>query len=388
MKRYKSRQHLTFYAALIAALLLASCGKKEQRGFGGMEQTVSVATVADSTVTFQRDYPATLVSNKQIKLVTDVGGRVEAILFKEGSHVVKGQPLYDIDKSLYEAAYNEAIAQLKAAQTNLSTAETDEQRYQNLWDHNAVNEIQLAHAKAQVKVSQANVNSAQAAVDRARINMEHATVVAPFSGSTNVSNVRLGDLVVPNQTVLVTIVDNSSMRADFHIPQGEYVEMFSKDNGGGMPDFSLILPDGAVYPFPGKLDFVDNTVDPTTGTILVRLIFPNHNDILKSGMSCVIRSQEKNTKQKYLVIPPQAVQQVLNEFYVYVVNDSGVVVDQKIVPGRTANGVQIVKSGLQQGQKVIVEGIEKVRPHQHVKTVPYGTAGTKPAQNSKPSGKK
>jgi RND family efflux transporter MFP subunit len=372
-------------------LLSLSCGgKKEQHAAMGMIPTVGVATVSYSSVTLQQEYPATLVSNKQIKLVTDVGGRVEDILFKEGGRVIRGQPLYNIDKSLYQAAYDEAAAQLKIAQTNLLTAQTDAQRYQNLWDHNAVDEIQLAHAKAQVEVAKATVDASTAAVSRAKTNLEHATIVAPFTGYTNVSTVRLGDLVVANQTVLVTIVDNSSMRADFYIPEGQYVAMLSKTGNTepNSPQFNLFLPDGSLYSLEGRLDFIDNTVDPTTGTILVRLKFPNPYNTLKSGMNCVVQLQENNEQKKFLVIPQQAIQQVLNEYYVYVVNDSNVVEDQKIVPGQSSNGIQIITQGLQPGQRVIVEGIEKVRPQQHVKTVPYKQAGADSSESSKTSEKR
>ena len=387
MKDFQSAIIFLLFATLI--LTTISCGDKSgKQGYAGMAPTVSVATANYSAISLQREFPATLVSSKQTKLVSDVGGRVEDILFKEGGHVDRAQPLYTIDKSLYQAAYDEAVAQLKIAQTNLVTAQTDAQRYQNLWDHNAVDEIQLAHAKAQVEVQKATVDASAAAVARAKTNLEHATVVAPFGGSTNVSNVRLGDLVVPNQTILVTIVDNSNMRADFYVPQGQFVAMLSKadDAGASLPKFNLVLPDGSPYSSEGKLDFVDNTVDPTTGTILVRLIFPNRDKILKSGMNCVVRSEENN-QQKYLVVPQQAVQQVLNEYYVYAVNDSGIVKDKKITPGQSSGGFQIVTSGLKSGEKVIVEGVEKVRPNQHVKTVPYSENEAEATQQSKKSQK-
>ncbi|MEJ2048688.1 MAG: efflux RND transporter periplasmic adaptor subunit [Calditrichota bacterium] len=389
MKTYRVIKTFVPVAGLTLLLAFASCGKKKQ-AYMGMEQTVGVATVKNSVVKLFQEYPATLVSNKQIKLVTDVGGRVENILFKEGSHVTRGQPLYDIDKSLYEAAHNAAVAQLKVAQTNLQTAQTDLQRYQNLWDHNAVDQITLAHAQAQVEVSKSQVEAAEAAVASTKTNLEHATIVAPFSGSTNVSTVRLGDLVVANLTVLVTIVDNSSMRADFYIPEAEFVSMVSEKGKAdpALPRFMLILPDGSPYPQGGKLDFVDSTVDPTTGTILVRLIFPNPRYILKSGMNCVVRSQENTAGQQFLVIPQEALQQILNEYHVYVVSDSGVVEDKKIEIGPASNGLQIVTGGLTPGQKVVVEGIEKVRPHQHVKTVPYRPAQADTTRQSKMNGKK
>ena len=257
MKEYPKKKAFIPVVSLILFFAFTSCGRKKQPFFG-MEQTVGVAAVRYSAVTLEREYPAALVSNKQINLVTDVGGRVEDILFREGSLVRKGQPLYNIDKSIYLAAYNAAVAQQTVSQTNLQTAQTDLKRYQNLWDHNAVDQITLAHAGEQVVVSRATAEAAAAAVASARTHLEHATITAPFRGSTNVSTVRLGDLVVANQTVLVTIADNSSMRADFHIAEAEFVSMVSETikTDPAVPRFRLILPDGSLYPQGGKLDFV------------------------------------------------------------------------------------------------------------------------------------
>ena len=379
MKKIQKRTPLILFAAFAISLLLTSCGSKNNQGQFGRTATVSVATVEYASAPTQQEYHSTLVANKQTNLISDVGGRVEALLFNEGGYVRKGQPLYNIDKSRYQAIYDQAVAQLKIAQTNLITDKTDAQRYQNLWDHNAVDKIQLDHANAQVEVAKATVISAEANVAHAKTDLDHATVVAPFGGTTDVSKVRLGDLVVANQTPLVTIVDNTNMMADFFIPEGDYVKLGASDKNikDKLSHFNLILPDGSAYQHKGKLDFVDNTVDPTTGTIMVRLSFPNPGAILKSGMNCVVRSTQNNNGEKSIIIPQQAVQQLLDEYYVYVVNDNGIVKETEIKPGLTSGNMQIILSGLKPGQKVIVEGIEKVKPNEKVNTVPYSNGPAK-----------
>lgn len=370
MKKILTRIPFVFSAALLAVFLLSSCGNNKSQNRKRQLTSVGVATATYVMAPEYFEYPSTLVANKKIDLRSDVGGRVEAILFQEGGKVSKGQPMYTIDKRLYEAKYNQAMAQLRIAQTNYVTDTTDARRYQNLWEHNAVDKIQLDHALAQVQVAKANVASAKANMVYAKTNLEQATVKAPFTGTTNVSDVRLGDLVVASQTPLVTVVDNSNMNADFYISEANYVQLGDNDKSirEKLSHFRLFLPDGKEYKYKGSLDFVDNTVDPTTGTILVRLKFPNPDHILKSGMNCIVRLTRYN--EKALVIPQDAVQQLLDEYFVYVVNAKNIVEQVKVKLGAVSGNKQIIKSGLKAGQKVIIEGIEKVRPQEKVKAVP------------------
>lgn len=372
MKKIQNRIPIILSSVMILSFLLVSCGTKNKQNRGARTSTVVVATVENAIAPTQQEYSSTLVANRQITMKSEVGGRVEDILFKEGGNVKQGQPLYTINKSLYQAAYDQSAAQLNIAETNWATDTTDARRYQNLWDHNAVDKIQLDHAIAQVNVARAMVIAAKANLESAKTNLDHATIRAPFSGSTDISQVRLGDVVVAYQTPLVSVVDNSNMNADFFITEGDYVQLGANDKSirEKLSRFRLILPDGALYPHKGELYAIDNKVDPTTGTLMVRLKFPNPDNLLKSGMNCVVRSTQ-NSSSKVMVIPQQSVQQLLNEYYVYTVNDQGIVVQTQVVLGPVSGVMQIIKSGLQPGEKVIAEGIETVRPGEKVNTVPF-----------------
>ena len=371
MKYIHNRIPLIFSTALLAVVFLTSCGNEHKTKHKTEVTTVGIATVQFTQAPEEFEYPSTLVANKKIDLRADVGGRVEDILFKEGSQVKKGQPMYTIDKRLYQAKYEQAVAQLKIAETHYVTDTTDARRYQNLWNHNAVDKIQLDHALAQVEVAKANVASAKANVAFAKTNLDHAIVRAPFTGTTDVSDVRLGDVVVASQTPLVTVVDNSNMNADFYITEGDYVKLGDSEKSirNKLSHFRLFLPDGKEYQHNGSLYFVDNTVDPTTGTILVRLKFPNPDHFLKSGMNCIVRSTQLNKNKKSIVIPQEAVQQLLDEYFVYVVDKKGIVQQKKVELGPLSGQKQVIESGLKPGEKVIVEGIEKVRPHEKVRAV-------------------
>jgi membrane fusion protein (multidrug efflux system) len=371
MKKIQSRIQVILTSVIILSFLLVSCGTNKKKNMQDRMPTVVVTSAENKIAPIQEEYSATLVANRQITMKSEVNGRVEDILFKEGGTVTKGQPLYTINKSLYQAAYDQAAAQLNIAETNWATDTTDARRYKNLWAHNAVDKIQLDHSMAQVNVAKANVVAAKANLESARTNLNHATVRAPFSGSVDVSKVRLGDVVLAYQTPLVTIVDNSNMNADFFITENNYVKLGSSDKSirEKLSHYRLVLPDGTLYPHKGELYSVDNQVDPTTGTLMVRLKFPNPDNLLKSGMNCVVRSTQ-HTATKVMVIPQVALQQLLNEYYVYTVNDQGIVMQKKVELGPVSGNMQVIKSGLQPGEKVIVEGIESVRPGEKVKTVP------------------
>ena len=379
MKKIHSRIQITFSAAIIVlSFLLVSCGTAKKKTTNSKMATVVVTTVKNKIAPVEDEYSTTLVANQQITMHSEVNGRVEGILFKEGGYVKKGQPLYAINKSLYQAAYDQAAAQLKVAKTNWVKDSTDASRYKNLWKQDAIDQITLDHSVAQVNVDKADIVAAKANLERARTNLDYATVRAPFSGSTDISKVRLGDVVVAYQTPLVTIVDNKNMDADFFISEDDYVQLGSTDKSirEKLSQFRLVLPDGTLYPYKGTLYSVDNRVDPTTGTLMVRLKFPNPANLLKSGMNGVVRSTQYSTS-KVVVIPQKAIQQLLNEYYVYTVNDQGIVSQKKVKLGSVSQNMQIIKSGLKPGEKVIVEGIESVRPGAKVNTVPMEQGAAK-----------
>ncbi len=379
MKKIQSRIQIPFSAAIIIlSFLMVSCGTGKKKSTNGNMATVVVTTVKNKIAPVEDEYSTTLVANQQITMHSEVNGRVEGILFKEGGSVKKGQPLYAINKSLYQAAYDQAAAQLNVVTTNLVKDSTDASRYKKLWKQDAIDQITFDHAISQVNVDKADIIAAKANLESAKTNLDYATVRAPFSGSADISKVRLGDVVVAFQTPLVTIVDNNNMNADFFITENDYVQLGSTDKSirEKLSQFRMVLPDGTLYPYKGTLYSVDNSVDPTTGTLRVRLKFPNPANLLKSGMNGVVRSTQYSTS-KVMVIPQKAIQQLLNEYYVYTVNDQGVVSQKKVELGPVSENMQVIKSGLKPGEKVIVEGIESVRPSEKVNAVPMEQGAAK-----------
>lgn len=353
-----------FYFILLS-FLLTSCQKGYEKMPPAKAVMVSTRTVAYAQVPLEYTFPASIISGKQIDLRTDISGTIEGILFKEGSHVSKGQALYDIDKSRYKSAYGQAVAQWEVSKAQLEQAQMDAQRYKNLWRHDAVEKIKLDHAQSEVKVAQANVQAAKANADRIKADLSHATVKAPFSGYIGASEVRLGDMVISGQTVLTTLASKDDILADFFIPESLYKQIHIKENSV-TPDFSLTLADGSAYTEAGRLKFIENQVNSSTGTLRVRVSFPNPKELLTSGMNAVIKIKQTR-EDPAILIDQKSIRKILNENFVFVIGENQKVTDRKIKIGPAIGNQQIVEKGLSAGEQIVTEGIQKIKSGDMVK---------------------
>lgn len=358
------------YLLIATVLLLASCSNKNKSAAGAQAQmppaSVTVYTATPTTYQITESFPATLNANTLVQLRPDVTGYLEAIRVPDGSHVQRGQVLYEIDKSRYQAAYNQAQANLQQAQADLAQKQRDLERYQDLLKHDAIARQVADQAGTAVKTSQANVAAAKAALDKAATDLNHAIIRAPMSGKIGMVQAKVGDIINAGQTVLNTIVNDNPMYADFDIPQARFRE-FSGENVSNKK-YYLQLADSSLYPDPGKLLVINNVVDPSTGTIRVRLEFPNKNGILKSGMNAVVLI-EHPTDSDALAIPTKALIQTLSENSVYTVDQNNVVQSKQVTPGAQLDSLMIIEKGLSAGDRVIVNGLQKTRPGDTVKIV-------------------
>lgn len=352
------------YAILGIALggVLASCANKNSSA--GMQgkmppATVSVYTVSPSSYEINEDFPATLEANTMVELRPDVTGYLEAIRVADGSHVHRGQILYEIDKSRYQAAYNQAKAALQQTQATLAQNQQDLKRYQDLLTHDAIARQVVDQANTLVKTDEANVAAAKAALDKAATDLNHAVIRAPMSGKIGIVQAKVGDIINAGQTVLNTIVNDDPMYADINIPQSRLSEFSSKSASG--KKFYLKLADSSRYPVNGKLIVINNVVDPTTGTIRLRIEFPNKQGILKSGMNGIILIQHPSDSGA-LAIPTKAIIQTLSENSVYVVDAHHAVRSEQIIPGPQLDSLTVIEKGLSPGDQVIVDGLQKVHP--------------------------
>jgi len=338
-------------------LLLCACGGKQKPAQGPMPRnTVSTYEVKAASYVVTESFPATLTAHSIVEIRSDVTGFLEAIRAKDGSTVKKGQVLYEVDRSRSLASYDQARASVAQAEADLAQKQRDLERYSNLLKQDAIARQTVEQASTLVKTAEANLAAAKAAQARSGTDISHAVIRAPGNGKIGIALVRVGDLVSAGQTTINTLVNEDPIYADIDLPQNRYAE-FKK----GATHRYFISQDGTVYPQEGKVLLINNMVDQQTGTIRVRLTFPNKEEILKSGMSAVVQLKY-NTSDTAVAIPSKAIVELLGEVKAYVVDQHNVIQQRPIVRGPIIDSLLIVRSGLQAGDRVVVEGIQKIRP--------------------------
>ncbi len=353
----------TIFPIACAFMLLASCSsKKQQQATAPPPVSVTIEEVGSTDARYYDEYPGTVIALNQTELRAQVTGYVTRIYFKDGDKVRKGQALYSIDQQLYNANYQQAIANLQVQETNLAKAQKDAERYHELDKQEAVAKQQVDYADASLEAAKKQVAAARANVNAVRANVNFSTITAPFSGTIGISLVRTGTSVVAGQTVLNTISTDDPIAVDFSIDQKE-VYRFSQlqEKGKVANDSTFSIAFGSdIYPHYGSISLIDRAVDVQTGTLKTRLVFPNKEKLLKSGMSTTVRVLNAGTG-KSILIPHKALIEQLGEYYVYVVGDSSKALQRKVVPGKQMGTNIIIRSGLEEGEKVVVQGVQNLR---------------------------
>jgi membrane fusion protein (multidrug efflux system) len=374
--RFKS---FKFYSSLSSLLLLVACGAKQQQQQQGPPPAVAVTTDSVEAVPaiYYDEYPGTVTALNQTEIRAQVTGYVTGIYFKDGDKVKKGQRLYSIDQQLYNANYQQSLANLAVQETNLVKAQKDADRYHELDKNDAIAKQQVDYADAALEAAKKQVAAAQASVNAVKANVNFATISAPFAGTIGISQVRMGTSVVAGQSVLNTISTDNPIAVDFTVDQKEIYRFSQLQQQGKKANdstFSIAFGND-VYPYHGSISLIDRAVDAQTGTIKTRLVFPNDKNVLRAGMSTTVRILN-NASQKVITIPYKAVTEQLGEFFVYVVGDSSKVSQRKLVLGKQIDKNVIVRDGLKEGEEIVVQGVQNLREGAAVTTKPPG-AGKK-----------
>jgi len=347
---------------LLIVFILASCAAKNNQPQGPPPAVpVTVATVVSTNATYYDQFPGTINALDQINLTSQVGGYITGIYFKDGQYVKKGQLLYSIDAQIYKANYNQAVANLQVQEANLVKAQKDADRYNELASHDAIAKQQVDYANATLDATKKQVAAAQANVASIHSDLQFTNIYAPLTGTIGISQVKKGAVVVPGQTILNTVSTNNPIAVDFTIDQKNiyrFTELQQDKNVLKDSVFTIAFGD-EIYPLPGHISVMDRAVDPQTGTIKVRLTFPNDKDMLKPGMNTTVRVKNTATKNA-TIIPHIAVNEQLGEFSVFVVGDSSIVHQQIVELGTAIGDSIIVKEGLKDGEKIVVQGIQNL----------------------------
>jgi RND family efflux transporter MFP subunit len=377
----------TQFIGFVCAAIFFSCTHKQPPPNPAVP--VNLFTVKAENVFYYEQFPATTQALSQVDLHPQVQGYVTGIFFTEGTRVHKGQKLYEIDKTLYQSAYDQAIANLQVAQGNLVQAKQDADRYNYLNDHNAVAKQLLDHAVITFQNAENQVKAAQDAVKTAKANLGYATIYAPFDGLIGFSQVKLGNLVTVGSTLLNTISTINPIAVDFLINEKQlshYEEL--KNPKRKLPDslFTFLMPDNTLYPYTGKISVIDRAVDQQTGSIRIRLVFPNPDYSVKTGMSCVVREHNQETGPQ-LLIPGRAIVEQMGEYFVFVARDTLLNVSKdssskkesdslkrketdsvitpklrafqkKVQVGQVIGSSQLIKSGIREGDRIVTDGVQ------------------------------
>jgi membrane fusion protein (multidrug efflux system) len=356
-----SIKNLHSYSIIVVLLIAMACGKNDQRAMQGPPPVpVVVQQVKTSDAAYYDEYPAIVKALNEVELRAQVNGYITGIHFKEGEKVKKGQKLYSIDQQQSEATYNQALANLSVQEANLVRAKKDVERYRELDKQDAIAKQQVDYAEATYTAAQQQVEAAKATVRSVQTNVRYATIVAPFDGTIGISAVRLGASVSPGQTLLNTISSDDPIAVDIVVDQSEIYHFTQLAKRGTIKNdstFQLAFKN-EVYPHFGKVSIIDRAVDPQTGTLRMRLEFPNPDHALRAGMSATLRVL--TTEQKSVIIPYKAINEQLGEYFVYM-PDSAKATQRKVMLGKQIGKNIIIKDGLTAGESIITEGIQSLR---------------------------
>ncbi len=384
-------------ATLAITAALGACGKDKPAApppaaAQGPVQ-VGVITVTTQPVTLTRELPGRTSALRIAEVRARVNGIVQKRLFTEGADVKAGQALFVIDPAPYQAALDSAQAQLARADAGVTSAQSLADRYATLIQSNAISRQEYDDATSRLKIAQADLAGARAAVKTARINLDYTTVAAPIAGRIGRAEVTEGAYVQQAAaTLMATIQQLDRVYVDVTVSSADHarmrraVETGALQTAEGQAKVALLLEDGRAYPEAGTLQFADVSVDPSTGSIALRAIFPNPRGELLPGMFVRARLEEGTDPNAILLAQRAVSRDQAGRPTALVVGKDGKVELRQLVTDRSIGDAWLITSGLAVGEQVIVEGLQKVRPGAAVTPVPAAPAG-KQAPAAAPAGK-
>lgn len=329
---------------------------------------VSVATVAESDVAAWQEFSGRLEAVERVDIRSRVAGVVQATHFREGALVAKGDLLVSIDPAPYEAEFARAEAQAIAAQARVTHASNEHARSRRLWDDKAIAQRELDDRENVLREAEANLKAAQAQLQAARLSLGYTQVRAPVAGRIGRLEVTVGNLVAagPGAPVLTTLVSVSPIYASFDADERTVSGALQGLAGGARPAVERIpvqmgTSASSDTPYAGQLQLIDNQVDPRSGTVRVRAVFDNKDGRLMPGQFARIRMGQPQTARS-LLVSERAVGTDQDKKYVLVVGEGDKTEYREVTLGAPVDGLRTVLSGLKPGERIVVNGLQRVRP--------------------------
>lgn len=355
---------LPFAAACVLSLLAGCSDSTAPAASPPPEVLVQVLQPREASITVE--YVAETEAFNTVEIRPRVGGLLDKQDAMEGAFVKKGQVLFVIDSQPYLAARSEARAAVAQAQAAMEQAERDYERVAPLAKLNAVSQQEVDAVTARRAAARASVDSAQAALKTAELNLDYTTVTSPIDGIVGRAQLRVGGLVTAYTTLLTTVYDTDPMYVNFSISERRMLELqhrfgFTRENPNPDLAFRLILADGAEYPHPARLDFIEAAVDQNTGTLPVRLRVDNAQGELLDGQFARV-VVETNRVADALLIPQRAVQELQGKTSVWVIDADNKAQSRDLRLGTRIGSDWLVQEGLKAGERVVIEGVQKMKP--------------------------
>lgn len=371
-------EFLALAMVLSIGLSTGGCGGRKQSPPPGLPE-VAVVTIRPEPVELTTELPGRTSAYRVAEIRPQVNGILQKRMFKEGADVKAGEVLYQIDPATYQSALINAKASLSRAEANLPATRSRVGRYKDLIPDKAVSQQDYDDAEAVLKQAEADVEVWKAAVETARINLAYSRVTAPISGRIGRSGVTEGALVTAHQPLaLATIQQLDPIYVDVPQSTAELLRLKRRlkagrldQNGTNQKKVQLLLEDGTTYSKEGTIEFQDVSVDPTTGTVILRIVLPNPQGVLLPGMFARAVVKE-GVNRRAILIPQQSVSRDRKgDPSVLIVDAGGTVQLRMIEIDRAIGDKWLILSGLSAGDRVIVEGLQRVRPGASVKAVPF-----------------
>ncbi len=357
-------------AICAAGFILFSCGNSQ----GGMklgDDEFAVTTVSTTSSKQTTSYPATIKGTQDIEIRPQVSGFIVKLCVDEGATVRKGQALFQIDPTQYQAAFNQAKAAVEAAKASLETVKSTEANKKMLHEQHIISDFEYQTAVNNLLSAKASLSQAEASLTAARQNLGFCTVTSPSDGVVGTFPYRVGSLVGPSSAqALTTVSEIKQMYVYFSMTEKELLRLTKaggtlKEQLEKMPAVQLQLSDGSIYSESGKIEVVSGVIDQSTGSVSMRALFPNDENILRSGgMANVIFPY---TMENVILVPQSATQEIQDKKFVYVLQSDQTIKHTEITISNLNDGKNyIVTGGLKDGDQIVVEGVQKLSDGQQI----------------------
>jgi multidrug efflux system membrane fusion protein len=354
--------------ALAAAAILAACGDgrgdaKAQAG-PPPPPPVSVAAAIEKEVIESDEFPGRVEAIEQVEVRARINGYLQSAHFKPGAEVKKGDLLFTIDPRPFEAQVAAAESQIASTRAQLELARTELARNEQMWADRATSKREFDDAATRVRTLEAQLRANEAALTTVRLNLSYTRIVAPISGRVSKAEITPGNLIqgeMPPSPVLTTVVSVNPVYVSFQADESAYLKYIAGSRSGALA-VAVGLADEDGFPHPGKLEFVDNRVDPASGTVRMRATVDNSKGRFTPGLFARVRLGDSARPRKAVLVADRAIGTDQSKRFVLVVGAENKAEYREVRIGRLADGLRVIESGLKPGEVIVVNGLQRVRP--------------------------